>query len=713
MALRSLILSIGAKDEGVQKTLEKLGALGAKTKDDLAKIASDVNTKAAEKQIDDLAAAIKRQQTNTDNLATAARQTSTGIELVGGVSRLTKTELDQVNKTLQTGLDAYRALGQEAPKDLQNIADAVARQKEALSGTGKTLGGVTEQSGLLGKATSLLSGQLLALAGPAALGAAAKQALDYADNLVKMSDRTGIGVVALQRLEAIAKASGNSIEDIAGAVNKFQKGIAEGNLDKPIERLGLSVAALRAQSPDEQFIAIAKAIQQIPDPAEQARAAMELFGRSGGELLPSLKADVDTLADSTIKMSADSVRALDEFGDAIGRWKTNTINGIGEVLGKLLSLPGSIRDAQANLDKLGPATPNLSQSRVLATLEGEQPGGSAAVAVDDLTDSFSALIEKVPSAVQQVKSAQGAFLPMGVAAISASDAVKQSNAQFGTLDDQLKKIGANIEAARVLEAINKKITEGQRPVIDLTDRQKELTAQYKEFGLSAQEIGTKLGVSARSVDAYTTSLKLHADVLRTVESASFGLTGSVGPLTENLAASASEMAKLHTKISGIEEDAHVAAFGFKGMADGLGAVGTKSTELEDVKEHLKDSADQAKRNAEEAAKAGKGISDLAQAFAQLSQVSGGSLGEVVQEIGNVISALDLATKAVKAYGEASTLASKAAAVASGIAAGAQATGSGSTISRVGGGALTGCLDRVRDPRYWDGDSVPASARRSV
>jgi hypothetical protein len=83
VAIRSLILTIGAKDESLSKTLEKIGALGAKTKDDLANLGSDVNTKAAEKQIDDLAAAIKKSQTNTENLATAARQTSTGIELVG------------------------------------------------------------------------------------------------------------------------------------------------------------------------------------------------------------------------------------------------------------------------------------------------------------------------------------------------------------------------------------------------------------------------------------------------------------------------------------------------------------------------------------------------------------------------------------------------------------------------------------------------------
>jgi methyl-accepting chemotaxis protein len=700
MALRSLILTIGAKDESLSKTLEKIGALGAKTKDDLAKLGSEINTTAAEKQIDDLAAAIKKSQTNTENLATAARQTSTGIELVGGVSRLTKTELDQVNKTLQTGLDAYRALGQEAPKDLQKIADAVSRQKEALSGTGKTLGGVTEQSGLLGKATSLLSGQLLALAGPAALGAAVKQSLDYADTLVKMSDRTGIGVVAIQRLEAIAKASGNSIEDVAGAVNKFQKGIAEGKLDEPINRLGLSVQALRAQSPDEQFISIAKAIQRITDPAEQARAAMELFGRSGGDLLPSLKADVDKLADSTVKMSEESVKALDDFGDALGRLKTSTINIIGNQASTLLSIASDFKAAARDLLNAIPKGPIGGDFKLPPNTSFERPDGSTGLDITSLPK---------PAAPAPLLPLDANRLPEFTSLVLASsNAVSKFR---GELADAAK---AAAEAARELDVINRKIAEAQAPIVELTDKQKNLAVQYKSFGLSAQEIGIKLGVSARSVDAFTTSLKLHAEVLKTVESAAFGLTGSVGPLTENLAASASEMSKLHTKISGIEEDAHVAAFGFKGMADGLGAVGTKSTELEDVKDHLKDSADQAKRNAEEAAKAGKGISDLAQAFAQLSQVSGGSLGEVVQEIGNIVSALDLATKAVKAYGDASTLAGKAAAVWQRDRGGRAGYRFWQYARRVAGGAATGAqLGSSADPRYWNGYSAPASVPRSV
>jgi hypothetical protein len=109
----------------------------------------------------------------------------------------------------------------------------------------QALAAVSEKSSAVSGILGDLGSKFAALAGPAAIGFAMKQTLDYADTLTKMSDRTGIGVVALQRLEAIAKPSGNSIEDLAGSINKFQKNLADGDQAAAgaIQRIGLSVSA--------------------------------------------------------------------------------------------------------------------------------------------------------------------------------------------------------------------------------------------------------------------------------------------------------------------------------------------------------------------------------------------------------------------------------------------------------------------------------------
>lgn len=86
------------------------------------------------------------------------------------------------------------------------------------------------------------------------------------------------------------------------------------------------------------------------------------------------------------------------------------------------------------------------------------------------------------------------------------------------------------------------------------------------------------------------------------------------------------------------------------------------------------------------------LDELSGAFSQLAQVSGGAFGGIAKEIGTVISAMSLATKAVKSFNIAKASGDKAgqvAALAGGVAAVAQATSSKNVGASVVGGALTG------------------------
>lgn len=143
-----------------------------------------------------------------------------------------------------------------------------------------------------------------------------------ADALVKMSDKTGITVTALQRLQALGDDTSVSIGEITGAISKLQTKLVDGDSSAvaAVKRLGLSVEDLLAMTPDQAFAAIATAIQGIHDPAIQASTAMALFGKSGLSVLPALKADMDALKDSTVVMSEETIRSLDEAGDMLSRF---------------------------------------------------------------------------------------------------------------------------------------------------------------------------------------------------------------------------------------------------------------------------------------------------------------------------------------------------------------------------------------------------------
>lgn len=551
-----------------------------------------------------------------------------------------------MNRTIQASLDAYRALGQQAPRELQKVASAIQAQQKTLqqpiAPSGGAGGGLL--NGLLG---SLPGGGALAVGGlaagaaaaGAAIGLAAKQALDYADSLTKMSDRTGIGIVALQRLEAVALASGNSLEDITGAVNQFQKRLVSGDIDGPIRRLGLSVSELRAQKPDEQFIAIAKAIQTIKDPAEQTRVAMELFGRSGAQLLPSLKADVDKLADSTVKMSEESARALDDFGDALGAAKQSAVAFIGELAGKTIQTTLVVTRIIRDIIPSGPKAPPGFVS--------PQEGASFA----ETPRRFGVDFPKIPT--QEIKGA-GALI-----VATAEDAQRLTEALLGTSAAQLKAADAALRHQQALEAVNDKIRELSRPVVDLTAAQQDLVLAYQALGLSNQEIALKMGSAVQSLDAFDASLQDLGARFIDNQRASAQAQAAIGRLDLGYIKAKNSATLLQRGTLALTAAQAAAIPVIRGLNGQLQVIDTlaSSDPFEKFSKHFPRLQEMTDRNsgtmakyrgeiAKTASDGSDGLDGIARSLAQLSQISGGALGGLVQGLSRIVGAADAARKSI-------------------------------------------------------------------
>lgn len=110
-------------------------------------------------------------------------------------------------------------------------------------------------------------------------------ALDKGGELLDLSNNTGIAVKDLAVLQQQFKLSGKAAEDVGPVMAKMMKGIGSGSAAGTIKRLGLDMDELRKKTPTEQFQAIGEAINKLPDPAQRATAAMEVFGKSGASLL--------------------------------------------------------------------------------------------------------------------------------------------------------------------------------------------------------------------------------------------------------------------------------------------------------------------------------------------------------------------------------------------------------------------------------------------
>lgn len=222
-----------------------------------------------------------------------------------------------------------------------------------------------------------------------------REILNAADVLAKLSDQTGIQAEQLERLDAVAQSSGNSLEEVARGVNQFQKRMETGGKAtvQAIEEIGLSIDGLKQMTPDEQFFAIAKGIQSIQDPAEQTRVAMELFGKAGAQLLPTLKADVDALKDSTVKMSNESVKALDDFGDQLGRWWVSSKNILGEFVGLAVRASAAWDQFVINLESGGAVDKKLAEMQKVAMLAQATKNAPTGIASAPLASSPIAAAE--------------------------------------------------------------------------------------------------------------------------------------------------------------------------------------------------------------------------------------------------------------------------------------------------------------------------------
>ena len=158
-------------------------------------------------------------------------------------------------------------------------------------------------------------------------------ALDMGDRLADTASRTGLLAGEVLLLERAFSNTGLSADDVAGTINKMQKALVGVNeegepTNKTFAQLGLNMGYLKTLSPDQQFKQIAQAISDIPDPAERAAAAMGIFGKSGGAMLPLFRDFFATMSDAKGQLGS-MVDVMNNSASTFGAVsdKINVING--------------------------------------------------------------------------------------------------------------------------------------------------------------------------------------------------------------------------------------------------------------------------------------------------------------------------------------------------------------------------------------------------
>lgn len=156
------------------------------------------------------------------------------------------------------------------------------------------------------------------------------------DELIDSSNRIGISTDKLGAFRHGATLSGVSVESLDGALLKMTRNLVKGadgsnEMDAALRRIGINAKDIVKLRADQQFLKIADAISHLKTEGEQGRAAVDIFGRSGAELIPLLKEGSDGLrkmeADARklgITFDADAAKKVAAFNDEMDRLKAVT-----------------------------------------------------------------------------------------------------------------------------------------------------------------------------------------------------------------------------------------------------------------------------------------------------------------------------------------------------------------------------------------------------
>lgn len=399
------------------------------------------------------------------------------VQRVGGVSTLTARELERVGATAVEAAAKLKALGQDIPPGIQKIADAAVRARKELENTA----GIDK---LIGSVKTLASAFGIAFGATAVIGGIKNLiggALDMADALDDTSKQLGVSAEKLQGWVAAAQLGNATAEDVSTAIGKMNVNLDTGSKQTvtALKALGLEFHAIRGLNVSEQFETIVTAIMKIPDPADRARAAVELFGKGGQSLLPAIADDMVKVGNAATKMDNETVKSLAEAKEA---WETfgRTVT---IATGKMLA--GVIHDFSL-----------LNKNLKYLWADITQPGQGAGQAMAAADRAAAALAETQNKVAEATARAAGFSRKSADELAAEADALKKA----ATASEQFASDTADREAA--LARINE-VMGDQAGRIDLTVGEWAKLALAAGGGaLSVGDIAKATGLATEQLDLY-------------------------------------------------------------------------------------------------------------------------------------------------------------------------------------------------------------------
>jgi hypothetical protein len=330
------------------------------------------------------------------------------------------------------------------------------------------------------------------LAGALSVGmfvAAGRAALNFADDIGKMAQKVGMSTEALSKLTYAAKLADVSMQELQVGVQQLSKNMEAGS--EGLAALGISAtdSAGNLRSTAEVFADVADAFAGMEDGAGKTAIAMNIFGRSGAQLIPLLNSGrrgLNEMGDEAqrlgVVISGDAARAAETFNDNITRLQ-EAMNGISqEVMRDLLPSLVSLTEALLEMVKAGSPVRQFLSDTVAFFEEWGPSLSNTRREIESITEAlrYMGILDPKPMEIDIA----GGGLPTGPASVGA----------------KRKAPSLSSGAAKVGTALEFSDNPSQEPGTALSDRLDMIREQFKserevleeEYALNQQVLDNAL-----------------------------------------------------------------------------------------------------------------------------------------------------------------------------------------------------------------------------
>lgn len=221
--------------------------------------------------------------------------------------------------TITLGVDSSGV--RNATSDLQRFAQVGDKAEQSTKEIEKALTAATLKAELAGKAIgAAISGIVrFGVDGVVAVDRLIKSVGDYQD----LADKTGADPAGLASLQQAADVAGVSLETVASSTVLLSARLAKVGDDskgagRALAAIGIEVENFKSLRPDEQYKAIAVALDGYADGAGKVAVATELFGRGGAEQLKVFK-ELASQTQQSNALTDEQIALADDYADSSKR----------------------------------------------------------------------------------------------------------------------------------------------------------------------------------------------------------------------------------------------------------------------------------------------------------------------------------------------------------------------------------------------------------